>query len=164
MASIKHTKPKHQQTPVRQALLSDSALQQAVRDGLNALVAGDRDYIEEALRGDFSDSLDIDEAFQPGHEQENRWDYLLGYTVTRKVVALEPHSAKADQISKVIAKRSAALVQLSAHLKAGEHVVAWLWVASGKVHFADTESARRRLDQNGIQFVGKRLQSKHLPG
>jgi 6-phosphogluconate dehydrogenase len=33
-------------------------------------------------------------------------------------------------------------------------IAAWLWVASGKVHFADTEKVRRRLDQSGIEFVG----------
>lgn len=164
MASTKSSKAKHQHTtPVRRALRADSSLQQAVRDGLGGLVAGHRSYIEEALRGDFSDSLDIDEAFQPGHEQENRWDYLLGYTTTGQVVALEPHSAKSDEISTLIAKRNAARAQLSAHLKTGEHVVAWLWVASGKVHFADTERARLRLDQNGIRFVGTRLLRKHLP-
>jgi hypothetical protein len=36
-------------------------------------------------------------------------------------------------------------------------------VASGKVHFADTEKARLRLDQNGIKFVGTRVLAKHLP-
>lgn len=38
----------------------------------------------------------------------------------------------------------------------------WFWVASGRVQFADTERARRRLDEHGIRFVGKVLQARYL--
>jgi hypothetical protein len=36
-------------------------------------------------------------------------------------------------------------------------------VAPGKVHFAETEKAKLRLDQNGIEFVGTKVMAKHLP-
>jgi hypothetical protein len=98
-----------------------------------------------------------------GHHQENRWDYLIGHAPSTLVVGLEPHSAKRDQISTVIAKRKAAVDQLRSHLKSDARIAAWLWVASGKVHFVDTEKARRRLDQNGIRFVGTKVLRKHLP-
>jgi DNA-directed RNA polymerase beta subunit len=78
-------------------------------------------------------------------------------------VAVEPHSAKQDEISTVIKKRTAAREQLKAHLHDVSRVTTWLWVASGKVHFANTEKARVRLDQNGIEFVGTRVTAKHLP-
>jgi hypothetical protein len=120
-------------------------------------------YVVAEIRSAFADSLDLDNALLAGLEQQHRWDYLLGHTNTRKVIGLEPHSAKSDQISTVISKKNAALTQLRPHLQDGARVSAWLWVASGKVHFADTENARRRLDQNGIQFVGTRLLEKHLP-
>jgi hypothetical protein len=124
---------------------------------------GHRRYLDEEIRGDFDDSLNLDEALREGHEQENRWDYLLGYEPSSEVVAVEPHSAKQDQVSTVIRKRSAARQQLRKHLKQGARIHSWLWVASGKVHFADTEKARRRLDQNGIRFVGGKVLAKHLP-
>jgi hypothetical protein len=121
-----------------------------------------RSYVDEAIRPAFSDSLDLDEGLRPTHGQENRWDYLLGHAPSTAVIGLEPHSAKEDEVSKVIAKCAAARDQLRSHLKANARVAAWLWVASGKVHFADTERARRRLDQHGIQFVGTRVLQKHL--
>jgi len=80
-----------------------------------------------------------------------------------KVIAVEPHSAKQDQISRVIEKRRQARDQLKAHLLPGARVTQWLWVASGSVQFADTEKARRLLDQNGIEFVGRQVRAKHLP-
>jgi hypothetical protein len=93
---------------------------------------------------------------------KNRWDYLLGHTSSGQIVALEPHSAKTDEISSVIRKRRAAIEQLRIHLRTGLHISSWLWVASGKNHFADTEKARRLLDQNGIEFVGKQVLARHL--
>jgi hypothetical protein len=130
---------------------------------MGAVKDAHRDYFDQAVRADFEDSLDLDEALQAGHEQENRWDYLLGHKPSSEVVAVEPHSAKQDEISTVIKKRSDAREQLKPHLRDGARISKWLWVASGKVHFVDTEKARRRLDQNGIEFVGKKVMAKHLP-
>lgn len=65
-------------TPVRCLLRDDSALQPKVKVGLRAVKAGHRDYFDEGIRTAFADSLDADEALRPGHDQENRWDYLLG--------------------------------------------------------------------------------------
>ena len=79
---------------------------------------------------------------QPDHEQANRWDYLLGHAPSGNVVAVEPHSAKQDEITTLINKRVAAREQMRGHLRDGARVAKWLWVASGKVHFANTEKTR----------------------
>lgn len=150
-------------TPVRGALAEDSTLQPHVKDGLGAVRSAHKAYFAEAIRPAFADSIDIDEALQGGHEQENRWDYLVGHAASGAVVAVEPHSAKDDEVSTVIAKRTAARDQLKGHLRSGAAVARWLWVASGKVCFANTEKTRLRLDQNGIAFVGTQVQAKHLP-
>jgi hypothetical protein len=129
---------------------------------LNAVKTAHRDYFDETIRPAFEDSLDLDEAMRPGREREYRWDYLMSHEPSDEVVAVEPHSAKQDEISTVIKKRSAAREHLRSHLRDGATILRWLWVASGRVHFADTEKARRRLDQNGIEFVGQRVMGKHL--
>jgi hypothetical protein len=154
---------KASKTALRRSLLADSALQDSVCNGTGAVKDAHREYFDQAVLADFEDSLDLDAALQAGREQENRWDYLLGHKPSSEVVAVEPHSAKQDEISTVIKKRSGAREQLKPHLRDGARISRWLWVASGKVHFADTEKARRRLDQNGIEFVGKRVMPKHLP-
>lgn len=150
-------------TPVRRILKDTSPLQNVVMDGLGGVQDGDRDYIDTDIRRFFADSLDLDKAMKANHPEENRWDYLLGHRPSGKVIGLEPHSAKEDQVSTVIAKRTEAINQLREHLKPGGCIAAWLWVASERIHFADTEKARRRLDQNGIQFVGTKVLLKHLP-
>lgn len=149
-------------TALKRALRDDSSLHPLICDGLNAVKTAHRDYFDETIRPAFEDSLDLDEAMRPGHEGENRWDYLLSHAPSDQVVAVEPHSAKQDEISTVIKKRSAAREHLRSHLRDGATILRWLWVASGRVHFADTEKARRRLDQNGIEFVGQRVMDKHL--
>lgn len=150
-------------TPTRSALLTESKLLPLVVDGLGAVEAAHHKYFDHAIRNTFGDSLDLDKALKLGHERDNRWDYLLGHTPSEAVIAVEPHSAKQDEITTVINKCVAARKQLNDHLRNGSHVAKWLWVASGKVHFANTEKARLRLDQNGIEFVGTKISTKHLP-
>lgn len=150
-------------TPLRRALRNESVLQAAVADGLGAVARAHKTYFHAAVRPDFADSIDLDSTLKSAHPEDSRWDYLLGHTSTAQLIAVEPHTAGQDQISAVIAKRAAARQQLRDHLREGEQVHSWLWVASGKVQFADTEKARRLLDQNGIQFVGTRVTAKHLP-
>jgi len=73
-----------------------------VEDGLRALDRAHKKLIDESLRKEFADSLEIDENLRDGRDQENRWDYLLGYGVTNAVVGLEPHSATTGEVSTVI--------------------------------------------------------------
>jgi hypothetical protein len=150
-------------TPVRGALLPTSTLLPQVRDGLGAVNQADHGCIDVALQTEFADSLDLDAALESAHPQEPRWDYLLGHRPSALVIALEPHSARRGEVSTVIAKRKAAREQLRPHLKPSARIAGWFWVASGRLHFADTETVRRRLDQNGITFVGRRLMTKHIP-
>lgn len=150
-------------TPIRDALTDSSILQSRVHDGIAAMENSHRVYLAVDIRGGFGDSLDMDTSLQPAHPAENRWDYLLGHTPTRKLIAVEPHSAKEDQVSTIIRKRTAAKQQLVPHLKAGRRVDKWIWVASGSVQFSAFDKQIRRLDENGIEFAGKQVQAKHLP-
>lgn len=150
-------------TPLRKMLDAGSALRGGVVDGLGAVERAHKGYIDAAIRDEFADSLALDDALRAGHEQENRWDYLLGHRDSGKVVGLEPHSAKSDEVSTVIAKRRMALRQLRGHMKRGARVSAWYWVASGSVDFLPFDKAVLTLANEGITFVGKKLLQKHLP-
>lgn len=131
---------------------------------MGAVKRVDRDRFDAGIRADFADSLELDEAVRQDRDRENRWDYLLGHAPSDEVVAVEPHSARQDHVTKIIKKRAAARDQLREHLRDGARVAKWLWVASGEVQFADTDRARRQLDQHGIEFVGTRVMARHLPG
>jgi len=143
--------------------LAKSSLLPLVEDGLQALAKAHRLRLATDVATAIGDSLDIDEAFKPGHEQDNRWDYLLGHTPSGALVAMEPHSARTGEITTVIKKATAARAELRAHLNEGVRVATWLYVASGKNHFADTEKAVLRLSQSGITFVSGDVQARHLP-
>lgn len=150
-------------TALRAALKQGSSLGPLIVDGLGAIQGADRKCLDEAVRSDFSDSLNLDAALESQHQEEHRWDYLLGYAPTGNVIAVEPHSGRDDEVSVVIAKCIAARRQLALHLRDGARIERWLWVSSGGVRFANTEKTRRLLDQHGIQFVGTRIFRKHLP-
>lgn len=137
-----------------------SALQEKVCDGLGALAKAHKQLIDDSLRPSFADSLEIDESLKQGNEQGNRWDYLLGHEASAVVVGLEPHSAYTREVSAVIAKKNAARQQLKRHLADAGKISAWFWVASGRVDFAPHDKVLRRLEQEGITFVGGKLREK----
>ncbi|MCS5692125.1 hypothetical protein NZK33_09035 [Cyanobium sp. FGCU-6] len=96
------TTPRH--TPVRDALVAQSTIKALVQDGMGAVNDKDKKFIDASIRAQFADSLDTDEAFRVGRDQEPRWDYLLGHE-NRSLIAVEPYSAKTDEIDAVINKR-----------------------------------------------------------
>jgi hypothetical protein len=147
-------------TPLHVALEPASPLTRHVKEGIQALEKTHRDLVDDAAKGEIADSLDLDGALREAHSQEHRWDYLLGHRTTESVVALEPHSGTAADL---VAKRKAALTQLRPHLRPRVRIAKWLWVTESSVHHADTERWSRLLDENGIELVGKRVRSKHLP-
>lgn len=124
---------------------------------MGAFLDRDRQLIEPAERQRIGDSLDLDEACRPAFPNANRWDYVFSVSDARKLVALEPHHANDSEISAVIAKKQHASTYLTTHLRPGQHVAEWLWVSHGRTSFSKMESARRRLDQAGIKYVGRRV-------
>jgi hypothetical protein len=157
-------KKKLTSTPLLKILLPDSVLRHEVRDGMGAVEADHRrDYFHDDVKPHFLDSLDIDGTLAKGRESQNRWDYLLSHAPSKSVIAVEPHSAKQEEISVVIRKKDSAKEQLSDHLVAGAKIAKWIWVSSGRNGFADTEKVRRQLDQRGIEFVSPMILLKHLP-
>jgi len=148
-------------TPVREALEDDSYLVNHVQVGLGAVKDKDKKFIDASMRTQFADSLDTDEALRVGHDQEPRWDYLLGHE-NRSLIAIEPHSAKTDEIEAVINKKKALRQQLAGHLKNGRTISKWLWVASGTVCFPRASKHEIKLSQSGIRFVGRCVLVKHL--
>lgn len=150
------------QTPLRSMLRSSSPLHSRVHSGLAALKSGDRNYLAEEIRQQFADSMDLDAAMVSEYPQENRWDYLLGDSESGKVIAVEPHSARTDQISVVISKRRAARVHLREHVIEQREVARWIWVASGNVDFSRMDRAMQRLMLEGIRFVGRQVRRKDL--
>jgi hypothetical protein len=147
--------------PVKRAL-GKSYLAASVRAGLQALPDDTRDRIAENLRSDFVDSIDLDAATRERHANDERWDYLLGHALSSKIIGIETHSASTSQVSKVINKRTKSIDHTRAEFVEGAYVAAWYWVASGRVDFVPHEKTVNRLAQNGIQFVGTRLEKKHL--
>ena len=104
-------------SPIRSILKETSPLAGKIVAGIGAVESSHHEHLDASVRSTFADSLDLDEALREDHPDENRWDYLLGLEETSAVIALEPHSAKEDQVSAVIRKQAAAKQQLARHLR-----------------------------------------------
>ena len=145
---------------IREALVEDSSLALSVNCGIQALKKVDRSAVDEPLRTQFRDSLDLDTALATEYPNAPRWDYLLGHC-SSGIVALEIHPATASEVGAVIAKKEAAVSQLRDHLKPGHRVDRWYWAASGRAALGPGRS-RFQLAMAGIVFVGRRLLQTHL--
>ncbi len=144
---------------LKTALRSASPLQRYVRDGAAAIAKADLRLVAEGERARIGDSLNLDAASRDELPQLHRWDYIVSVPDLAQLVGLEPHAAKDSEVSVVIAKKQQAAVYLRSHLEDGRRVTRWFWVTSGPVGFSRMDRARRRLDQNGIAFVGRQLRS-----
>lgn len=144
-------------TTLGNALIRQSHLRQSVKAGVQALLPRDIALILQTERVKVGDSLDLDTASRAEFPQSNRWDYLLSVPGIRQIIALEPHTARDSEVAVIIAKRSFAISYLQAHLQPRYRITAWYWVSSGPVNFSSMERLKRRLDQNGITFVGRQL-------
>ena len=91
-------------SPILAALRKDSTLRKEVKTGLEAVLTKHRSHFDNSIRNSFADSVDIDEGFKKGNEQQNRWDYLLGHKSNKKIIGVEPHSAENSEISTVISR------------------------------------------------------------
>jgi hypothetical protein len=146
-----------QRALLRGALQPASPLCEHVRDGTGALGKRDLSLIAEPDRARVGDSLDLDEATRSQYPADPRWDYLLSVPDQAQIVALEPHSARQSEVSSVIAKKKWAMKILRDHLDARHGVSRWLWATAGKVSFSRMDREIRRLNQNGIEFVGRKV-------
>lgn len=123
--------------------------------GLGGMLARDRQLILHAQRARITDSLNLEAAMAAAGHAGKKWDYLLSIRDTGKVVALEPHPAFDSEIPAIVQKRREARLFLASHFRSGAAVHRWLWVSHGPCSFNRNERARRELDQNGIEYVGR---------
>lgn len=144
---------------LKKSLKENSPLVDLVELGLGAFLNVDTKLVAESQRPRVGDSLNLDAATKEELPQENRWDYILSIPDIKKIVGIEPHSAKDNQVSVVVKKRKNAVEYLRGHLQDGIRVSTWYWVCHGRVSFSKTERARRILLQNGIKFEGRVLRS-----
>lgn len=146
--------------PLAGGLKKGSPLQERIERGIRAL-GPDRDALDPNVRRDFGDSLALDDALAKEHSNDRRWDYLLGHRPSQRILALEVHAATDGEVQAILEKKRAAEQQLGPHLRRDVRVARWFWASSGCVGLSP-RGPRLRLAEEGIEFVGRRLQRKHL--
>lgn len=149
-------------TPVRKGLKTDSVLQNSVENGLGAIESKDKNCFDRSIRTSFLDSLNLDKAMVDQYNQSNRWDYLLGLAQSGKIIGVEPHSGRDDEVAVVIRKKEQALLQIRDHLKNGVKIDKWIWVSSGRSKFPRFDKVTLQLSQKGIKYVGRAIRLEDL--
>ncbi|MBI2601904.1 MAG: hypothetical protein HYW48_02510 [Deltaproteobacteria bacterium] len=143
-----------------ESFVENSELIASVKRGRNAINRSHNNLLDNDLR--ILDSLNLDEATRQRYPQDHRWDYLVSSSNPQILIGIEPHSAISKEVKVVIQKRRNALRFLSDHLRNGQFISKWFWVASGRVGFSNSGKDARLLHKNGIIFAGRRLTRRHL--
>jgi hypothetical protein len=146
-------------TYLMEALTKESRLRDLVEHGMGAFARVDLNLLAMDQRRRIGDSLDLDAASQDEYPEANRWDYIVSVPDLAVFAGIEPHSAKDSEIRVVISKKNHATEYLRHHLQEGYRITKWFWVCHGTVSFSKMDRARRSLDQNGINFVGRVLRT-----
>lgn len=143
----------------KEAVNKTRGLEDAWREGLQALRREDKPHIEaedtRAIRG----SVDIDAAFLAVDPNGNRWDFAIGHQHTNRdaevIYWVELHTASDSEIKVVIRKA----VWLREFLRgAGKKLAAFereiLWVSSGATRLSPSAPQKRMMAQVGLRQVG----------
>jgi hypothetical protein len=144
---------------LRIALNDGSPLRKHLKGGMAAFAPAHHRLVADGERSRVGDSLDLDAATRDEFPEAHRWDYILSVPDLSEIIGIEPHVAKDSEVSVVIAKKRHAAECLRNHLRGGYRVTRWFWVSPSTVGFSRMDRARRRLDQEGIAFAGRILQT-----
>lgn len=139
-----------------------SRLRDDVKQGCRAIKTTDRNLIQPAVRTSISESIDLDEAMRGDYPHDSRWDYLIFESANGSIFALEPHSARDDQVDVVVRKKQAACSQLLSHTDEISAIQKWLWVSGGSAKISKGDKRMRKLNKAGITYIGRQLKKMHL--
>lgn len=135
-------------------------LEDAHREGLQALKRADRRHVEAKERGRLDGSIDLDEHLTLLHPQAPVWDYCVAVGRGSRGQLLhwiEVHPAGGDgKITEVIGKKG----WLDSWLlgdgrRLGEYDRRFVWVATGRVTVLKRSRGARRLAKAGISLQGR---------
>ena len=113
-------------------------------------------------------SIDLDSTLkqEPGYASAHRWDYGLGYRPKRgpeQAVWVEVHSAKTDEVGRVLAKLKWLRTwlnsegrQLGKLTRRADDRIRFVWIASNGVHISKNSPQAKTLSKSAIR-VTKRL-------
>lgn len=144
--------------------LRAARLEQAYRDGLQALREPERAAIECREPRNLTGSINLDEAMREKFPADNRWDYGVGLRQNRQetVVWIEVHPASTAEVKTVIQKLEwlkAWLREQAPELgKRTRPANGYIWMATRSgVHIPRNTPEARRLAQAGLGFPRERI-------
>lgn len=127
------------------------------QSGLQALSKFFRAKIQATDTNKLGGSVDLDECVKHIYPNENRWDYILGYS--GMAYFIEFHSANTGEVSVMLNKLSWLKNWLHTHapeinkIKATQS--AFIWIQSNGNHILKNSSQERRIAQAGLRPVSK---------
>lgn len=146
----------------RKAVAATEALQDAYREGLQALKRADRERIRCDNPRDLTGSVNLDEALATSLPNDPRWDY--GIAVRKRkggehVIWLEVHPATSRGAEEVRRKHSWLVEWLKSSAPLLKRMTGrYVWVASGRVAIPLHSPHMRRLAAQGIHFARRTLE------
>ena len=142
----------------KEAVAATPQVKNCHKEGKQAILGKERDKVSLADATKCGGSLFIDQCLidQKLHPNANRWDYAIDYD--GEVYFFEIHSAKTDQVSKVIKKLE--WLQEWLHTTGSEIYklrakTPYFWVQSDGYHILPRSAEQALAAQNGIRPIAR---------
>jgi hypothetical protein len=129
-----------------------------LRNRLDALSSAHQNSIVAANLKRITGSVDIDAALQSAYPHDNRWDYAIGYRISKqddKAFFVEFHKANVDEVARVIQKKK----WLERWMR-GKPIYdlvqrRFVWVSAGGIKIPPNSPHQRILNTHGLQLVSR---------
>ncbi|MCS6848533.1 MAG: hypothetical protein RMN52_12575 [Anaerolineae bacterium] len=139
------------------------AIAPAYRYGLKAIAPSDKAKIKCRHPKRLKGSVCVDEALQGVKPVDPRWDYAIGYghtTNSEQIIWAEVHpAASGDNLKEVRGKLDWLIEWLRTEAQPMNYDPRRIvWVATGSSSFSANDPKLRALRDQGLEFVGGRLE------
>ena len=126
------------------------------KTGLDALSKAHKNSIIVTYHKKITGSVNIDAALQSAYPNENRWDYAIGYRISKqddKVFFAEFHRAIVSEVEIVLKKKEWLVNWMKGKPLDDLRQKKFVWVSAGGKNIPTNSPQMRNLNTNGIQLV-----------
>ena len=140
----------------RTAVENTNEIANFLNTGLDALNKAHKNSIIISYHKKITGSVNIDAALQSAYPNENRWDYAIGYRISKqedKVFFAEFHRAIVSEVELVLQKKKWLMSWMRGKPLDDLLQRRFVWVSAGGKNIPTNSPQMRNLNTNGIQLV-----------
>ena len=140
----------------RTAVENTNEIANFLNTGLDALSKAHKNSIIVSYHNKITGSVNIDDALLSAYPNENRWDYAIGYRISKqedKVFFAEFHRAIVSEVELVLKKKEWLMSWMCGKPLDNLRQRRFVWVSAGGIKIPQNSPQWRNIINHGIRLV-----------